>query len=69
MTEGAFGHLEWSEEEGEELEELEAQEMHHDIEKAVVAERQQEVELDEVTFSERMTVKGLQRTTVGLHRK
>ena len=60
LTEGAFGHLEWSEEEGEELEELEAQGMHHDIEKAVVAERQHEVELDEVTFSERMTVKELQ---------
>ena len=60
LTEGAFGHLEWSEEEGEELEELEAQEMHHDIEKMVVAERQHEVELDEVTFSEKMTVKELQ---------
>ena len=60
LTEGAFGHLEWSEEEGEELEELEAQEMQHDIEKAVAAERQHEVELDEVTFSERMTVKELQ---------
>ena len=52
--------MEWSEEEGEELEELEAQEMQHDIEKAVAAERQHEVELDEVTFSERMTVKELQ---------
>ena len=50
LTDGAFGHLEWSEDEGEELEELEAQEMYHDVEKMVVAERPHEVELDEVTF-------------------
>ena len=60
LTDGAFGHLEWSEDEGEELEELQAQEMYHDVEKMVVAERPHEVELDEVTFSEKMSVKELQ---------
>ena len=60
QTDGAFGHLEWSGDEGEELEELEAQEMYHDVEKMVVAERPHEVELDEVTFSEKMSVKELQ---------
>ena len=60
LTDGAFGHLEWSEDEGEELEELEAQEMYHEVEEMVVAERPREVELDEVTFSEKMSVKELQ---------
>ena len=52
--------MEWSEDEGEELEELEAQEMYHEVEEMVVAERPREVELDEVTFSEKMSVKELQ---------
>ena len=52
--------MDWSEDEGEEIEDLEAQEMFHDVEKMVVAERPQEVELDEVTFSDKMTVKELQ---------
>ena len=60
LTDGIFGHMEWSEDEGEELEELEAQEMFHDVEKMVVAERPHEVELDEITFSEKMSVKELQ---------
>ena len=60
LTDGSFGHVEWSEDEGEELEELEAEEMHHDIEKTVVAEKQHEVEMDEVVYSEKMTVKELQ---------
>ena len=34
--------------------------MYHDVEKMVVAERPHEVELDEVTFSEKMSVKELQ---------
>ena len=34
--------------------------MFHDVEKMVVAERQSEVELDETTHSEKMTVKELQ---------
>ena len=60
LAEGAFGYVAWSEDEGEEIEELEAQEMFHAVEKMVVAERPQEVELDEVAFSDKMTVKELQ---------
>eukprot|EP00913_Durusdinium_trenchii_P008006 g7509.t1 len=60
LAEGAFGYVAWSEDEGEEIEELEAQEMFHAVEKMVVAERPQEVELDEVAFSDKMTAKELQ---------
>ena len=52
--------MEWSEDEREDIEELEAKEMFHDVEKMVVAERQSEVELDEAPYSEKMTVKELQ---------
>ena len=60
QTETAFGYVEWSEDEREDIEELEAKEMFHDVEKMVVAERQSEVELDEAPYSEKMTVKELQ---------
>ena len=60
QTEAAFGYVDWSEDEREDIEDLEAKEMFHDVEKMVVAERQSEVELDETTYSEKMTVKELQ---------
>ena len=59
-TEESFGHMEWSEDDAEEMEELEYKEMYHDVEKMVVAERPNEVELDQVLFSEKMKVKELQ---------
>ena len=59
MTEAVINQTEWSEDEREELED-EEKEMFHDVEKMVVAEKKDEVELDEVTYSEKMTVKELQ---------
>ena len=52
--------MEWSEDDAEEMEELEYKEMYHDVEKMVVADRPNEVELDQVLFSEKMKVKELQ---------
>ena len=59
-TEESFGHVERSEDDAEELDELERKEMYHDVEKMVVAEKAHEVELGQVLFSEKMTVKELQ---------
>ena len=42
-TEEAFGHVDWSEDDAEEMEELEYKEMYHDVEKMVVAEKAHEV--------------------------
>ena len=52
--------LDWSEDDREEEEELELQMEARDIEKMVVAERPNEVELDEVVYTDKMTVKELQ---------
>ena len=60
LTEAVINQTDWSEDEREELEELERREMFHDVEKMVVAEKKDEVELDEVTYSEKTTVKELQ---------
>ena len=60
LTEAVINQTDWSEDEREELEELEGREMFHDVEKMVVAEKKDEVELDEVTYSEKTTVKELQ---------
>ena len=60
QTESAFGYGEWSEGDREDVEELEAKEMFHDVEKMVVAEKQSEMELDETIYSDKMTVKELQ---------
>ena len=58
--EGEIKRHEWSEEEQEDIEELEEQWEARDIEKMVVAERKGEVELDEVTYDENAKVKDLQ---------
>ena len=60
LTEAVINQTDWSEDEREELEELEGKEMFHDVEKMVVAEKKDEVELDEVTYSEKTLVKELQ---------
>ena len=52
------GRLDWSEDDKEEDEELQMDAK--DIEKMVVAERPNEVELDEVVYTDKMTVKELQ---------
>ena len=54
------GRLDWSEDEREEEEELEMQLEAQDIEKMAVADRPNEIELDEVTYTEKMSVKELQ---------
>ena len=50
----------WSDDDGEEIEEMEQQVEHHDIEKRVIAQHPHEVELDETLFSEKTSVKDLQ---------
>ena len=55
----AQGRTDWSEDEYENEDELEMQMDAKDIEKMVVAERKDEVELDETLYSEKMTVKEL----------
>ena len=50
----------WSEDEGEEPEVLEGQEMMHDAEKDVIVNKPNEIELDEVIYSDKTTVKDLQ---------
>ena len=54
------GRLDWSEDEREEEEELEMQLEAQEIEKTVVADRPNEIELDEVIYAEKMCVKELQ---------
>ena len=56
----AQGRTDWSEDEYENEDELEMQMDAKDIEKMVVAERKDEVELDETLYAEKMTVKELQ---------
>lgn len=58
--EGEIKHHEWSEEEQEDVEELEEQWEAQDIEQMVVAEKKDEVEVDEVIYDENTTVKDLQ---------
>ena len=53
------GWIDWSEDDREDEEELELQMDARDIEKMVVAERPNEVELDEVVYTDKMTVKEL----------
>ena len=50
----------WSADDGGEIEEMEQQVEHHDIEKRVIAQHPHEVELDETPFSEKTSVKDLQ---------
>ena len=50
----------WSEDEGEEPEILEGQEMVHDVEKDVIVSKPNEIELDEVIYSDKTSVKDLQ---------
>ena len=58
---GEIRHIEWSDEEEQEREEeLEEQVEAQDIEKRYVLERGDEVELDEVLYNEKSTVKELQ---------
>ena len=52
--------VEWSEDDAEEIEDLEQQVENQDIEKLVIAKRPHEVELDETMFSEKTSVKDLQ---------
>ena len=54
------GRLDWSEDERDGEEELEMQLEAQDIEKMVVADMPDEIELDEVTYTEKMSVKELQ---------
>ena len=54
------GRLDWSEDDREEEEELEMQIDAKDIEKMVVASRPNEVELDEVVYTDKMSAKELQ---------
>ena len=54
------GRLDWSEDEREGEEELEMQLEAQDIEKMVVADRPDEIELDEVMYTEKMSAKELQ---------
>ena len=50
----------WSEDDREEEEDMEAKMEFHDIEKMVVTQRPNEVELDETIYTEKMSVKDLQ---------
>ena len=54
------GRLDWSEDDREEEEDLEMKMDARDIEKMVVADRPNEVELDEVIYTDKMPVKELQ---------
>ena len=54
------GRLDWSEDDKEGEEELELQMDTRDIEKMVVADRLNEIELDEVVYTDKMSVKELQ---------
>ena len=52
--------VEWSEDDAEEIEDMEQQAENQDIEKLVIAKHPHEVELDETMFSEKTSVKDLQ---------
>ncbi|CAK9062748.1 unnamed protein product, partial [Durusdinium trenchii] len=54
------GRTDWSEDDYENEDELELRMGAQDIEKMVVAEKRDEVELDETLYTEKMTVKELQ---------
>ena len=54
------GRTDWSEDDKEDEEQMELQMESHDIEKMVVAQRPNEVELDETIYTEKMSVKDLQ---------
>ena len=58
--EDAIQSVEWSEDDAEEIEEMEQQVENQDIEKLVIAKHPHEVELDETMFSEKTSVKDLQ---------
>ena len=58
--EDAIQSVEWSEDDAEEIEDMEQQVENQDIEKLVIAKHPHEVELDETMFSEKTSVKDLQ---------
>ena len=59
-TRAPQGRMDWSEDDREEEEDLETKIDAQDIEKLVVADRPNEVELDEVIYTDKMPVKELQ---------
>ena len=59
-TRAPQGRMDWSEDDREEEEDLEIKMDAQDIEKMVVADRPNEVELDEVIYTDKMPVKELQ---------